>query len=294
MNEVLVAGSIMTGLALFFACLLALAYRFLKVEEDPRFEGVEEMLPGTNCGACGEPGCRGFAEKLVGRLLTPGRCTVSSPDQVERIASFLGVEAGFVEKRVARLHCAGGKGSVRNLAEYQGIQSCRAAVIVNGGNRACNWGCLGLADCEGACDFDAIRMNGEGLPVVDVDRCTACNDCVEACPLDLFTLEPVSQKLIVQCASPIAGEEAREICHVACDACGRCAMDAEPGVLEMVNGLPVIRKPGQTTMDCTFRCPTGAIQWVEKGQFDFALGHSEKSNHGTLGHHQTNHAGTSR
>lgn len=270
MTELLTAAVIMTGLALFFAVLLAVAYRYLRVEEDPRIEQVEAMLPGTNCGACGEPGCRALAEKLVGAKLAPGICTVSSPEGIENIAAFLGVGAGFVEKRVARLHCAGGEGLVRNLAEYRGVSSCRAAVLVNSGGRDCTWGCLGLGDCDVACTFDAIHMNEMGLPVVDVDKCTACNDCVEVCPLDLFTLVPLSQKLVVQCASPMVGEAARRMCAVACDACARCVQDAEPGVLEMLNGLPVIRRPEQTAINCTFRCPTGAIQWVRASQFQYS------------------------
>ena len=120
MNEILIAGAIMCGLAGFFGLVLAVSHRYLKVEEDPRIEIVEGMLPGTNCGACGQPGCHGFAEALVGAEASPGQCTVSSPDAIGEIAGFLGVDAGFQEKRVARLHCAGGTSSVRKLAEYQG------------------------------------------------------------------------------------------------------------------------------------------------------------------------------
>jgi len=267
MNEFLTAAAIMVGLSGVFGVVIAVANRYLRVEEDPRIELVEGMLPGTNCGACGQPGCHAFAEALVAGASSPGRCTVSTPTAVEGIARFLGVDAGFQEKHVARLHCAGGRSSVRRLADYQGLSSCRAAYLVNGGGRACSWGCLGLGDCERACTFNAIRMSSEDLPVVDVDRCTACGDCVEVCPLDLFTLEPVSHKLIVQCNSPLTGELARGICRVACDACGRCALDAGPGVVEMSGGLPVIQDPARTTEACTYRCPTGAIQWVEGEQF---------------------------
>jgi len=200
----------------------------------------------------------------------PGKCTVSSAEAIREMAEFLGVDAGFEEKRVARLHCAGGKSSVRKLADYRGFESCRAAFVVNGGGRACPWGCLGLADCERACTFDAIRMSSEELPVVDVELCTACGDCVEVCPLDLFTLEPVSTKVIVQCKSPLTGDLIRGICAVACDACGRCALDAPSGVIEMVEGLPVLREPGRAGESCTYRCPTGAIRWVEGNQFDDA------------------------
>lgn len=268
MSEFTTAAMIMTGVALFFGVVLAVAYRFLKVEEDPRIDMVEEMLPGSNCGACGEPGCRAFSEKLVAGDAAPGKCTVNSADGIEEIASLLGVDAGAEEKRVARLHCAGGHYDVKRLAEYDGLDSCRAAVQVNAGGIACGWGCLGLADCERVCPFDAISMNDDGLPVVDIDKCTACNDCVDVCPRDLFTIEPLSHPVVVQCSSPLAGETATTICTVACDACGRCALDAGPGVIEMTNGLPVVKLPDETTAECTFRCPTGAIKWVEGNQFD--------------------------
>jgi len=246
------------------------AYRFLKVEEDPRIEAVETMLPGSNCGACGEPGCRGLAEKIVGGGVAPSKCTVSSPDGIDRIAEFLGVDAGESEKRVARLHCGGGLGRARTLADYQGFETCRAAHLVGGGGLECSWGCLGLADCETSCTFDAIRMNAEKLPVVDVDACTACGDCVIACPRDLFEILPLAHRLIVQCMAPLAAEDARRICKAVCDACGRCEQDAAPGLIHMANNLPVVdyAAGGPARAEATYRCPTGAIQWVTGGQFN--------------------------
>ena len=74
MNEVLIAGGIMMGVASFFGLVLATANRYLRVEEDPRTEIVEGMLPGTNCGACGQPGCHAFAEALVTNVAVPGQC----------------------------------------------------------------------------------------------------------------------------------------------------------------------------------------------------------------------------
>ncbi|MDJ0836724.1 MAG: RnfABCDGE type electron transport complex subunit B [Acidobacteriota bacterium] len=253
---------IMTGIGLIFGVVLAVAWRFLRVEEDPRLDQLEEMLPGTNCGACGTPGCRAFAQALLNGEAVPASCTVSSPAEIKRIAERLGVDAGSVERRVARLHCGGGKGLAVDAAQYLGLSSCRAAALVNGGGRACNWGCLGLADCEEACTFDAISMNRLNLPEVDPDRCTACNDCVEICPKDLFTLEPVGQPLVVACNSPLTGPDARSGCAVACDACGRCVSDAPEGVLAMKDGLPVVLDPERTTADAIWRCPTGAIQWL--------------------------------
>ncbi|KPJ85462.1 MAG: Fe-S cluster protein, partial [Gemmatimonas sp. SG8_17] len=100
-------------------------------------------------------------------------------------------------------------------------------------------------------------------------KCTACGDCVEACPLDLFVIMPLEYKLIVQCRNLLEGDEAEDVCKVACTACGRCAADAAPGLIEMVNGLAVIdySKNALASPDAIARCPTDAIVWVEGPQF---------------------------
>ena len=260
---------ILFGLGLFFATVLAVAYKSFKVEEDPRIDAVEGLLPGANCGACGSPGCRAFAELVVEGEARPGRCTVSPSRQVEMIADLLGVEMGTEEKRVARLLCAGGKNEAHQAATYAGETTCRAVTIVAGGSKGCIWGCLGHADCEIACTFGAITMNDDRLPVVDIDKCTACSDCVETCPKDLFTLMPLSRKLIVQCRSLLSGEAAEDLCSVACNACGRCAMDAAEGLITMSNNLPVIDagRIEEQTIQAIERCPTRAIVWLEGQQF---------------------------
>jgi len=252
------------GLTIILATALVLANRKLHVYEDPRIDLVEEMLPHTNCGACGFPGCRPFAEALTKGEALPGKCTVSSDEGREQIASFLGVDVGGEEKVVARLACAGGTNVARNHARYHGEQSCRAAARVAGGGKGCFWGCLGLGDCDVACDFDAIHMNAYGLPVVDEALCTACGDCVEVCPKDLFSLHKESHRLWVACRSEEAGDEILEDCEVACTACARCEMDAPRGLITMKKHLPVVdySSPHQTKTPIE-RCPTGAIVWID-------------------------------
>ncbi len=269
MGSVAAAASIMGGLGLFFGVALAIAYRFLRVDEDPRLEQIEDMLPGSNCGACGVPGCHAFAESLLSAENAPGGCTVASPGAIDAIAEFLGVDAGGIAKRVARLHCAGGLSRTRRIAEYEGVKTCSSAHIVGGGGKSCTWGCLGLDDCEVVCEPGAISMSTDALPVVDVDACTACGDCVEACPRNLFEILPLEHSLIVQCKVPLAGDEARELCDVACDACGKCALDAAEGLVRMEGELPVVdySSGGPASPDAVLRCPTGAIQWVAGAQF---------------------------
>lgn len=272
MNEAILAIAILTGLGLFLATVLAIAYRKLRVYEDPRIDQVEEMLPGANCGACGMPGCRAFAEQVVKGEINPGKCTVSSPDGIENIAGYLGVEASAEEKRVARLLCAGGREEAHNRVDYRGgLSTCRGEAVVAGGPKDCSWGCLGLGDCESVCDFDAISMSEDALPLVDPEKCTACGDCVEICPKGLFELMPVSQRLIVQCKSLLEGDLATDRCSVACNGCGRCASDAAPGLIEIRDGLARINYELNelAAPQAVKRCPTGAIVWLN-GEWQFA------------------------
>ena len=270
MSNFIIAPSIMAGIGLVFGTILAISHRFLRVEEDPRIEETNNLLPGSNCGACGEPGCLPFAEKLVAGKVQPGQCTVSSADNIEAIADYLQVDAGKQEKLVARLKCGGGRGQAHQIAEYQGFEGCRAAALVSGGGKGCSWGCLGLGDCEIACTFEAIHMNKNGLPQVDIDKCTACPDCTNACPKGLFEVVPLSHHLYVECASPLAGDAATLLCATACDACGKCAADAAPGLILMENNLPVIdySSGAEARPRAVFRCPTRAIKWIEGNQFE--------------------------
>jgi electron transport complex protein RnfB len=252
------------SLTLLLAIMLIVANQKLYVYEDPRIDQVEDMLPHANCGACGYPGCRPFAEALVSGSALPGKCTVSTDEGRAKIAHFLGVALGAEEKIVARLACAGGTNVAINRAQYQGIDSCRGASLVSGGGKGCFWGCLGHGDCEVVCDFDAITMNEHGLPVVDIDKCTACGDCVEVCPKDLFSLHPISHRLWVNCKNLEHGDAVLEDCQVACTACGRCAMDAPGQLITMDHNLPVINYgENHRTQAPIQRCPTGAIVWFD-------------------------------
>ncbi len=265
MVEYLIGGGLMGGIGVVLAIALVYADRKLYVFEDPRVDQVDAMLPHANCGACGCVGCRMFAEKLVAGEIAPGKCTVSSPAEIAAIAAFLHVDAGTEEKRVARIACAGGAHVARNRAQYWGVETCRAAALVAGGGKACAWGCLGLGDCERACDFLAIRLNAQGLPSVVEAKCTACGDCVEVCPKNLFSIHPASYRLWVACSNRAVAADAEACCEVACTACGRCAADA-PQLIRIENQIAVIdySKNDRATRAAIERCPTGAIVWMDE------------------------------
>ena len=85
-NLILDSALILGGVGLFFGFVIAMVNQRFRVWEDPRIDGVEELLPASNCGACSQPGCRAFAEALVSGDHQPSDCTVMSPDAVEDVA----------------------------------------------------------------------------------------------------------------------------------------------------------------------------------------------------------------
>ena len=257
------AVAFMALLGVFLATVLAIANRWLFVLEDPRIDDVEDLLPKANCGACGTPGCRPFAEKLVLGKVDPGLCTVNPKDTNQLIADFLGVAMGEHEKRVVRLACAGGVHVAYIRASYGGLNSCRAAALVSGGGKGCAWGCLGMGDCADVCEFNSIHMDQYGLPVVDAGKCTACGDCVDICPKNLFEIHPVGHRLWVACRNREFGDDAEVECEVICTACERCAVDSPEGLITIHDNLAVIdySKNKLASKVAIERCPTGAIVW---------------------------------
>jgi Na+-translocating ferredoxin:NAD+ oxidoreductase subunit B len=266
---ILFAVAALAGVGLVFAIVIAIADRKLRVWEDPRIDAVEMLLPSANCGGCGLPGCRAFAEQAVKGTVKPAQCNVLSEEGKSAIAAYLGVDAGEVQKRVARLLCAGGTQVAVQQAEYRGYSSCAAAAAVAGGGKGCSWGCLGLADCARSCTFGAIEMSADGLPLVDPEKCTACGDCVRDCPKQLFTLLPLDQPLLVQCRSLLGGDNALSECTVACTSCGKCVMDGAPGLISIASGVAVVDPQlfALSERRATERCPTGAIVWLTGAQF---------------------------
>lgn len=267
--EAVIAIGFLTILTSGLGIVLAIANSKLKVFEDPRIDAVQDMLPGTNCGVCGFPGCRLFAEEAVAGHIEPAECRVGGAETAAIVADYLGVDAGDIEKEVARLLCAGGNDVAIQMADYVGYPSCQSAAAVSGGSKGCRYGCIGFGDCEMICDYDAIVMSPTGLPLIDPETCTSCGDCVEICPKNIIELRPISQHLLVQCKSELEGDEIVELCRVACTACAKCVADAPQGLLKMKNNLPVINDEliHLQVPDAIKRCPTDSIVWVDGIQF---------------------------
>ncbi|MBU1726495.1 MAG: RnfABCDGE type electron transport complex subunit B [Candidatus Omnitrophica bacterium] len=248
-------------LGLLFGVGLALAAKKFCVETDPRLDKVYAKLPGANCGACGMPGCMGFAEGLIQGSCSVEHCVVCSEEAREAIAKILGAGAKANVKKIAVLYCYGGNKRVKDKFVYSGIKNCAAANIIMGGQKACFYGCIGLGDCVKVCPFGAITMSEEDLPIVDEAKCKACNKCVLTCPKKLFSLVPVTGKVFVACSSHDPGKDTKAACSVGCIACGLCVKACKFDAIKVVDNLAVIDYHKCTSCgECVKACPMKTIR----------------------------------
>jgi Na+-translocating ferredoxin:NAD+ oxidoreductase RNF subunit RnfB len=260
-NLIVVATAAMGAVGGILATGLAVASVVFKTESDPRVEELLEVLPGANCGACGYPGCQGLAAALAKGSAPAGACVVGGAPVAQKVAAILGGEIGELpERRVARLLCQGDRTQAMDRAAYVGVLDCRAAGLVQGGPKGCQYGCLGFGNCVAACTFGAMRLGAGGLPEVDEEKCTACGRCVAACPRGLMTLLPQAVSTFVACASKARGPEVRPVCETGCIACGISVKNCPQQCITLEQNLARIDPARCTDCGvCVAKCPTKAI-----------------------------------
>ena len=255
-------------LGLVLALVLYIVADRFKVEEDPRIDEVEKVMPGANCGGCGFAGCRAFADAAVkAPNLDNNYCPVGGNDVMKKVAAILGYEVKEKAPMVAVVRCNGSCEARPRINEYGGYASCRVKAALYAGDTACAFGCLGCGDCVAACAFGAISMDpATGLPVVDESKCTACGACAKACPKSIIEIRPKGlrgMRLYVSCLNRDKGPAAKKACASACIGCGICAKTCTHGAITVENNVAYI-DPAKCKLcrECEAVCPTGAIHSV--------------------------------
>lgn len=263
MDQSMLATIILGGMGGFFGLSLAYASKKFHVERNPKELAVLDILPGANCGACGYPGCSGYAKAVSnGEDIT--KCSVGGDKVKDKISIIMGVEAKKTDRIVAKVRCKGGCFALDDF-NYQGVKSCAFETLVSNGSKKCKFGCLGGGDCVRACPFNAIVINEYNVANVLKDKCVACGKCIEACPKNLITLVKAKQKTIVECMNKERGGFVKKNCENACIACKMCERTCKFDSIKVIDNLAIIDY--EKCVDCTAcarKCPTGAISLIEK------------------------------
>ena len=268
MSTIVITIISLCAIGIISAVILYFVAQKFKVEEDPRIDIVEGLLPGANCGGCGFPGCRGLAEAAVKSETLDGiRCPVGGDPTMNRIAEALGREVKAQAPKIAVVRCNGTCENRPRMSQYDGAPSCAIEHSLYIGDTACAYGCLGCGDCVAACPFDAIHMNPvTRIPEVDNDKCVACGACTKACPRNIIELRnkgPKDRRVYVSCVNKDKGAVARKACKAACIGCGRCAKECPFGAITVENNVAYIDYTKcRMCRKCVAVCPTGAIHEV--------------------------------
>ena len=161
---VMALGAVILGAALGFA-----AVKF-RVEGDPLVEKIDSILPQTQCGQCGFPGCRPYAEAIAKGEADINQCPPGGEEGIQKLADLLGREA-------------------KPLSGEHGIEKPKSvAVIVENL-------CIGCTLCIHACPVDAIVGAAKQMHTVIAAQCTGCELCLEPCPVDCIVMEPIPESV---------------------------------------------------------------------------------------------------
>ncbi|PTQ87870.1 electron transport complex protein RnfB [Agitococcus lubricus] len=152
--------------ALLAGAILGFAADKFKVEADPIVEQLDALLPQTQCGQCGHPGCRPYAEAIAqGEAIN--HCVPGGQETINKIAALMGVEPLPLDSEY------GVENPIKKVAYIR------------------EDACIGCTKCIQACPVDAIIGAAKHTHTVIVSECTGCDLCVDPCPVDCIDMIPM-------------------------------------------------------------------------------------------------------
>lgn len=164
----LITALIILGvLALIFGGILGYSAIKFKVDADPLVEQIDAILPQTQCGQCGYPGCKPYAEAIAnGDEIN--KCPPGGEATIKQLADLMGVEP-------------------KPLDGDHGVEDIKKVAYIREAE------CIGCTKCIQACPVDAIIGASKQMHTVIIDECTGCDLCVAPCPVDCIDMLPVKE-----------------------------------------------------------------------------------------------------
>ncbi len=259
MSAILIPILIVAGVGLIAGVGLAIASALMAVPVNETEQAVADALPGANCGACGYSGCSGYAAALAAGEAANGLCAPGGAKTAQEISSILGIEAAEMERKVAVVHCLGTYDNTSDKLEYQGVNSCAAAMQLYGGLASCAFGCIGLGDCASVCDYGAISACN-GVASVNSRLCVGCSKCVKTCPKGIISLERLGTAA-VHCSSRVKGGETRKVCKAGCIGCMKCTKVCPENAITVTDFCATVDSSKCTGCGkCTEVCPANIVK----------------------------------
>jgi electron transport complex protein RnfB len=152
----------LVGLAAVFGALLGFAAVRFKTEGNPIADQINDVLPQTQCGQCGYPGCRPYAEAIAnGEAIN--KCPPGGEAGIQALADLLDVEP-------------------IPLDEEHGEENITSVAYIREDE------CIGCTKCIQACPVDAILGAAKQMHTVITSECTGCDLCIEPCPVDCIDM----------------------------------------------------------------------------------------------------------
>jgi electron transport complex protein RnfB len=164
------AIAIFTVLAAAFGMLLGYSAIRFRVEGDPIAEQIDHLLPQSQCGQCGYPGCRPYAEAIASGEAEINKCAPGGAATMVALADLLGRDPVPPDDTAAQ-------------------ETVRKVAVIDEAR------CIGCTLCLQACPVDAILGAAKQMHTVIASECTGCELCIPPCPVECVRMEPLPQTL---------------------------------------------------------------------------------------------------
>lgn len=251
---------LLSGLGFLFGLGLAIIAKIFHVEIDPKIEIILDSLPGINCGACGYPGCSGYAEALVKNDEEINLCSPGAQEVIDEVGRLLGKTADTKLKKVAKVFCLGDDAVAVKDYEFNGDEDCYTVYNLFQGDKACKYGCVGRGDCIRVCPVDAIKRDEYNRVWIDANACIGCEKCVSVCPPNVIKMVPEDGQYFVACSSPEPGKIVRKICKKGCIACNICEKVSGEENIKVENYLAEVNYKNKPDLHASaVKCPADVI-----------------------------------